>query len=202
MDPYTTSSHTIAGGSIIGTGIGPQNIDDIIGIVKAYTTRVGEGPLPTELFDKNGKHLQDKGHEYGTTTSRPRRCGWLDLVMVRYSVRVNGISTIALTKVDVLSGLKDIKICVAYNHDGEEIRDFPANMHLLSKCQPIYVKLKGWGEYSRSQWLDFANRGYNFLPRNLKRYIGYIEEELKASISHISFGPERRLTLKRRTTQS
>jgi adenylosuccinate synthase len=142
--PYTTSSHTIAGGSIIGTGIGPRHIDEIIGIVKAYTTRVGEGPLPTELFEQTGKHLAEKGHEFGTTTNRPRRCGWLDLVVVRYSCMISGVTKLAITKLDVLDGLKSVKICTGYQLDGKKIDYFLADIEKVKSCKPIYKEFKGW----------------------------------------------------------
>jgi adenylosuccinate synthase len=138
--PYTTSSHTIAGGSSIGSGIGPKHIDDIIGVVKAYTTRVGEGPLPTELKDKTGKYIQEKGHEYGTTTSRPRRCGWLDLVVLRHSCLISGITKLAITKLDVLDGLNRVKICTKYNMNGRIIDYFPAENLLDGKKSIINLK--------------------------------------------------------------
>jgi adenylosuccinate synthase len=142
--PYTTSSHTIAGGSTIGAGISPRVIDEIIGIVKAYTTRVGEGPLPTELFDKTGEHLQQVGHEYGTTTSRPRRCGWLDLVVVKHSCLISGITKLAITKLDVLNGLPEIKVCTSYLLNGKTIDYFPANIQDVATIKPVYKTFKGW----------------------------------------------------------
>lgn len=195
--PFGTSSNTVAGGACTGSGIPPTRISRVVGVVKAYTSRVGEGPFPTELKDSIGKHLQEKGGEYGTVTGRARRIGWLDLVMVNYAIRVNGVSDIALTKVDVLSGLKELKVCVTYEHNGKELRDFPANMRVLSECRPTYETLKGWGELSRKDWLSFAEKDYDALPRKLVSYVEYIEEATATPVSLISFGPERALTIER-----
>jgi len=188
--PYTTSSHTIAAGSSIGSGIGPKKIDDIIGIVKAYTTRVGEGPLPTELFDENGKHLQEKGHEFGTTTSRPRRCGWLDLVVVNHSCILSSVTQLALTKLDVLAGLEKIKVCIKYNLNDKKIDYFPANIDDVEKCKPIYKEFKGWKSID-SNLNDFSD-----LPTEAKKYIKFIEETLKIPVSLVSIGPGRKETIK------
>ena len=187
--PYTTSSHTIAGGSSIGTGIGPKHINDIIGIVKAYTTRVGEGPMPTELFDKNGKHLQQKGHEFGTTTSRPRRCGWLDLVVVKHSCILSGVTKIAITKLDVLNGLKTVKICTKYKINGKEIDYFPANIEDVKKCKPVYKEFKGW------ETINSESTKLGDLPREAQEYLKYIEKELKTPIAVVSIGPGRKETI-------
>ena len=187
--PYTTSSHTIAGGFAIGTGIGPKHIDDIIGIVKAYTTRVGEGPMPTELFDKTGKYLQQKGHEYGTTTSRPRRCGWLDLVVLRHSCMISGITKIAITKLDVLNGLKQVKICTHYKLYDKKIDFFPANIKDVEKCKPIYKEFKGWRKIDKdsSKLLD--------IPKEAQKYLQFIEKELQVPIAIVSIGPGRKETI-------
>jgi len=187
--PYTTSSHVIAGGSIIGTGIGPHHINDIIGIMKAYTTRVGEGPLPTELFDKNGKHLQQKGHEFGTTTSRPRRCGWLDLVVVKHSCLLSGIKRIAITKLDVLDGLDTVKICIKYKLNGKEIDYFPANIEDVKNCKPIYKEFKGWKK------IDGSSSKVSDLPKETQEYLKFIENELKIPFALVSIGPGRRETI-------
>ena len=187
--PFTTSSNTIAGGSIIGTGIGLKNIDEIIGIVKAYTTRVGEGPLPTELLDKTGEHLQKNGHEYGTTTNRPRRCGWLDLVVVKHSCILSNISKLVITKLDVLNGLDNIKICIKYELDNEEIEYFPANIEDVKKCKPIYKEFKGWDQIKSN--LD----SLSYLPIEAQKYIKYIEKETKTPIALISIGPSRTETI-------
>ena len=187
--PYTTSSHTIAGGSSIGTGIGPKRIGDIIGIVKAYTTRVGEGPMPTELFDKNGEHLQQKGHEFGTTTSRPRRCGWLDLVVVKHSCILSGVTKIAITKLDVLNGLKTVKICTKYKINGKEIDYFPANIEDVKKCKPVYKEFGGW------EAINSESTKLGDLPREAQKYLKYIEKELKTPIAIVSIGPGRKETI-------
>jgi len=187
--PYTTSSHTIAGGSTIGTGIGPKHINEIIGIVKAYTTRVGEGPLPTELFNEIGEHLQQKGHEFGTTTSRPRRCGWLDLVVVRHSCMISGITKLAITKLDILNRLKQVKICTHYQLNDKKIDCFPANIGDVKQCKPIYKELKGWDEIDKnsSKFLD--------LPKESQEYLRFIEKELQVPIAIVSIGPGRRETI-------
>ncbi len=187
--PYTTSSHTIAGGSTIGAGIGPKYIDEIIGIVKAYTTRVGEGPLPTELFDKTGAHLQQKGHEFGTTTSRPRRCGWLDLVVVRHACMISGITKLAITKLDVLDSLKQVKICTHYQLNGKKIDYFPANIEDVKQCKPIYKEFKGWNEIGKN------SSKFSDIPKEAQEYLRFIEKELQVPIAVISIGPGRRETI-------
>ena len=187
--PFTTSSHTVAGGSSIGTGIGPQHIDDIIGIVKAYTTRVGEGPLPTELFGETGEHLQQKGHEFGTTTSRPRRCGWLDLVVVRHSCMISGITKLAITKLDVLDGLKTVKVCTHYLLSGKKIDFFPANIEEVQNCKPVYKDFKGWNK------IDKDSVKFMDLPKEAQEYLKFIEKELKTPIAVISIGPGRKETI-------
>ena len=187
--PYTTSSHVIAGGSTIGTGIGPHHINDIIGIMKAYTTRVGEGPLPTELFDKNGKHMQQKGHEFGTTTSRPRRCGWLDLVVVKHSCLLSNITKIAIMKLDVLDGLDNVKICIKYKLNREEIDYFPANIEDVQNCKPIYKEFKGWKK------IDGSSSKISDLPKEAQKYLKYIEKELKIPFALVSIGPGRKETI-------
>ncbi len=187
--PYATSSHTIAGGASTGAGIGPKHIDDIIGIVKAYTTRVGEGPLPTELFDEVGKHLSEKGHEIGTTTNRPRRCGWLDLVVVKHSCMISGITKLAITKLDVLDGLKTVKICTGYQLNRKKIDFFPANIEQVTKCKPLYEEFEGWNEINTNS-AKLAD-----LPENAQTYLKFIEEELKTPIAVVSIGPGRKETI-------
>jgi len=187
--PYATSSHTVAGGASTGTGIGPKHIDDIVGIVKAYTTRVGEGPMPTELFDEAGKHLSEKGREIGTTTSRPRRCGWLDLIVVKHSCMISGITKLAITKLDVLEGLKNVKICTGYRLNGKKIDFFPANIEQVSKCKPLYEEFKGWNEINANS-MKLAD-----LPENAQTYINFIEEELRTPIALVSIGPGRKETI-------
>jgi len=187
--PYTTSSHTIAGGSVIGAGVSPKHFNEIIGIVKAYTTRVGEGPLPTELFDKNGKHLQEKGHEFGTTTSRPRRCGWLDLVVAKHSCMISGITKLAITKLDVLDGLDEVKICINYDLNGKKIDYFPSKIEDVKKCKPIYKKLKGWEK------IDKKSSRFSDLPKEAQDYLKFIEKEVRVPISIVSIGPGRKETI-------
>ena len=188
--PYTTSSHTISGGSCIGAGISPKKINEVIGVVKAYTTRVGEGPLPTELFDKYGKHLQEKGHEFGTTTSRPRRCGWLDLVVVNHSCMISGVTQIALTKLDVLDGLDKIKVCTKYDIDGKKIDYFPSNIADVKKCKPVYEELDVWEKIDKSV-SSFSN-----LPKQAQKYIKFIEKKVGVSVKLVSIGPGRNETIK------
>lgn len=190
--PYTTSSHTIAGGACIGAGIPPQRIGKIMGVVKAYTSRVGTGPVPTELKDKTGEHLRDIGKEYGTTTGRARRCGWLDLVMVRYAHRINGLTGIALTKLDVLCGLEKMKIAIAYEYNGKKIEEFPANMKVLSKCKPIYKEFEGWGEFDKEK---IKKEGYKGLPEQARNYVEFISKFIGVPISLISYGPKRSETI-------
>jgi adenylosuccinate synthase len=187
--PYTTSSHTIAGGSTIGAGIGPKTIDEIIGIVKAYTTRVGEGPLPTELLDKTGEHLQKIGHEFGTTTSRPRRCGWLDLVVVKHSCLISGVTSLAITKLDVLDGLSEIKVCTSYSLNGETIDFFPARIDDVAACKPIYKSFKGWTT------MDSSSKKVSDLPKEAQTYLRFIENETDVPIGLVSIGPGRTETI-------
>jgi len=187
--PYVTSSNCTIGGAISGSGIPPSIINRSIGIFKAYTTRVGNGPFPTELDDDKGRYLQKKGSEFGTTTGRPRRCGWFDLVAARYTAGINGLSEIALTKLDVMSGLRKIKICVAYEVDGERISCFPSGFNVLKKCEPVYEEMEGWDEE-----IDPAG-GYKSLPAAARAYIERIEKELDVFATFISVGPERNETI-------
>ncbi|UCD13461.1 MAG: adenylosuccinate synthetase, partial [Thermoplasmatales archaeon] len=170
-------------------GIGPKHIDEIIGVVKAYTTRVGEGPLPTELSDRIGKHLQQKGHEYGTTTSRPRRCGWLDRVVVKHACMISGITKIAITKLDVLNGLKHVKICTHYKLNGKKIDYLPANIEDVKKCKPIYKEFKGWNKISKD------SSKFSDLPKEAQDYLQFIEKENEVPIAVVSIGPGRRETI-------
>ncbi|MFC1485031.1 adenylosuccinate synthase [bacterium] len=187
--PYVTSSNPIAGGCCIGSGVGPNKIDSILGIVKAYTTRVGEGPFPTELFDENGKHLAEKGKEFGATTGRPRRCGWFDSVVVRYSVMINGINALALTKLDVLDEMEEIQICTGYKYKGEIIEHMPSNRTAFKNLEPIYITMPGWKAPTRG--ID----NFEMLPENAKKYLKKIEELVDCKISLISMGRSREETL-------
>ena len=187
--PYVTSSNTIAGNACSGAGIGPKKITGVIGIVKAYTTRVGEGPFPSELFDATGDTIQKNGAEFGATTGRKRRCGWLDTVILRNAVRLNGLTGIAITKIDVLGGLESLQICTGYEYNGEILQDFPASLNILSKCKPIYETVPGWSE-------NISNiRVIEDLPKNARNYLNRIEELIETPIHLISLGPARDETI-------
>ena len=183
--PYVTSSHPIAGGFCVGAGIGPTMIDSCIGVCKAYTTRVGKGPFPTELFDKTGDLIREKGFEFGTVTGRPRRCGWFDAVILKLAVRTSSLTEIALNKLDTLAGVGDLKICVAYTKNGERIDSFPASIEELEGCEPVYETFPGFTE-------DISDiRDFNKLPVNAQNYVKRIEEILGTKISIIGVGPGR-----------
>lgn len=190
--PYVTSSNSIAGGACTGLGIGPQVIDKVYGIAKAYTTRVGNGPFPTELLDETGDRIRECGKEYGASTGRPRRCGWEDLVVLRYAKRVNGLDSLILTKLDVLDRLDEVPVCVGYDLLGKEIDEihepFPADTRMLHDCKPIYEIMPGWGRIR-------GITNYNDLPGNAKLYVEFIENRVGLPISMISTGPERYETI-------
>ena len=187
--PYVTSSTTVSGGACSGAGVGPRDIVGVIGIVKAYTTRVGEGPLPTELTCEMGEQLRKVGHEYGATTGRPRRCGWLDAVQLRRAALLNGMTDIVLTKPDVLSGLETIKICIAYKVDGETLADFPAQVSKLAKVEPVYEEVPGWSR-------DISTcKTWDELPPTAQSYFRRIEELAGVPISIVSVGPDRNQTI-------
>ena len=187
--PYVTSSNTIAGNACSGAGIGPKKITGVIGIVKAYTTRVGEGPFPSELFDATGDTIQRNGAEFGATTGRKRRCGWLDTVILRNAVRLNGLTGIAITKLDVLGGLESLQICTGYEYNGEILQDFPASLNILSECKPIYETVPGWSE-------NISNiRVIEDLPKDARNYLNRIEELIETPIHLISLGPARDETI-------
>lgn len=189
--PYVTSSHPVAGGACVGTGIGPMQIDRIIGIAKAYTTRVGAGVFPTELLDATGEYIRERGHEYGTTTGRARRCGWLDTVALRYAVMVNGLTEFAVTLLDVLSGIDTLKVCRAYRCDGVETENLPADWEAVNECVPIYDELPGWTEELTGL------KSYDDFPANAKAYIRHIEELTGVEVKIVSIGPDRSETLVR-----
>jgi adenylosuccinate synthase len=192
--PYVTSSNTCAGGACTGAGVGPNKINRIIGVTKAYTTRVGEGPFPTELKEEVGKKLRDAGNEYGTTTGRPRRCGWVDLVILKYAKMVNGLTELAVTKLDVLDGINPIKLCVAYEINGKRIENFPSLSEMLSRVKPVYIEMEGWKELDTERILK---EGYQALPKEARDYLEKIEKETGIPIKIISFGPERDNTIVR-----
>lgn len=186
--PFVTSSNPVAGGVAIGAGVGPSKVSRVVGVCKAYTSRVGDGPFPTELFDETGHHIREVGREYGTTTGRPRRVGWFDSVVVRHSRRVSGITDLALNSIDVLSGLETVKICTAYEYNGEIITEYPANLHIIEQCKPVYEELPGWSE-------DITGvRTLDELPENARRYVERIVELTSIQLMTFSVGPSREQT--------
>lgn len=187
--PYVTSSNTIAGGVCTGAGVGPTAITGAVGIAKAYTTRVGKGPFPTELTDEMGELLREKGHEYGVTTGRARRCGWLDLVILKSTARISGLTSFVVTKIDTLAGFDKLKVCTGYKFEDRIIDYFPASLEDLGKCEPIYEEFEGWDD-------SIANaRSYEELPENTKIYLKRIEEFTGTRVSIVSVGPKRDQTI-------
>ena len=189
--PYVTSSNASIGGVCTGLGVGPRAIDGVLGVVKAYTTRVGEGPLPTELSGEMGNRLRDSGNEYGAVTGRPRRCGWYDAVAVRYGVRINGLDALALTKLDVLDGLDRIEICTAYRCGARTLTEFPSDLSQLAACQPVYESMPGWDAPTRG-----AKR-FSDLPENARRYIARLEQVSGVPAAIVSTGSDREDTILR-----
>ncbi len=187
--PFVTSSNPISGGACVGAGIGPHKINKVLGVTKAYITRVGEGPFPTELTEGLGEELREKGGEYGTTTGRARRCGWLDLVVLRYAIRVNGLTEICLTKLDVLDMFDEIRICTAYRTPDGTITEFPLDLDIFSQCEPIYDTLPGW-KSDISQLTSFDE-----LPENARKYVDYINKKTGVNIKMVSVGTRRRQTI-------
>ena len=185
--PFVTSSNTTAAGACTGLGVPPNKIKDVFGIFKAYTTRVGSGPFPTELFNESGKKIAKVGNEFGATTGRPRRCGWLDLVALKYAVKVNGVTKLMMMKGDVLSGFKKIKVCVKYNRNGNEISHYPFSLD--NNLKPIYKEFDGWKDD-----ISQVNK-YEELPNNFLNYVKYLENELRVPISILSVGPDRKQTI-------
>ncbi|MBT8369523.1 MAG: adenylosuccinate synthase [Deltaproteobacteria bacterium] len=187
--PYVTSSNTLAGNACCGSGVGPKQIDSVIGIVKAYTTRVGKGPFPSELFDAIGDGIQKRGAEFGATTGRKRRCGWLDIVLLKNAVRLNGLTGLAITKLDVLDGLTSLNICTGYEYQGEILEDFPTCLQILADCKPVYETLPGWSEdiSQISQLKDF--------PENVRNYLDRISELTQTPVHIISIGADRDQTI-------
>jgi adenylosuccinate synthase len=187
--PFVTSSNTLAGNACCGAGVGPGQIDEVIGIVKAYTTRVGAGPFPSELFDEIGDQIQKTGAEFGATTGRRRRCGWLDTVILKNSVRLNGLTGLAITKLDVLDGLESIKICTGYDYQSEIISDFPASLDVLAACKPVYEEFPGWTE-------DLSTlRKLEDFPSNTRSYLDRIAELTETDLNIVSVGPDRDQTI-------
>ncbi len=187
--PFVTSSSASAGGACTGSGIGPTKIDQVLGVIKAYTTRVGEGPFPTELFDQEGETLREKGGEYGATTGRPRRCGWFDAVIGRYAVRINGADALAIMKLDVLDSFATIKVCTGYSYQGEQMTELPMAAEALQECIPIYEEHEGW------QQSTVGIETYGDLPDKAQAYLDRLEKLVETRISMISTGPERRQTI-------
>ncbi|WJY26804.1 MULTISPECIES: adenylosuccinate synthase [Sporosarcina] len=186
--PFVTSSNPVAGGVTIGSGVGPTKIDHVVGVCKAYTSRVGDGPFPTELFDEIGDQIRTVGKEFGTTTGRPRRIGWFDTVVVRHARRVSGLTDLSVNSIDVLTGLDTVKICTAYEYEGETITEYPANLNMLAKCTPIYEEMPGWSE-------DITQcKSLDELPDNARHYLERISQLTDVTISMFSVGPDRTQT--------
>jgi len=187
--PYVTSSHPVAGGACLGTGIGPRAIQSVLGVCKAYTTREGEGPFPTELNDAIGEFIRHRGQEYGTVTGRGRRCGWLDLVVLKQSARLNSLSGWVVTRLDVLSGIERVKVATSYNFEGDQIDHIPANVWDFAKVRPHYEDLQGWDGDLRKC------RKIKDLPVTARRYLEFVEDQTKTPIAIVSIGPDRDETI-------
>jgi adenylosuccinate synthase len=195
MYPYGTSSNANALGISSGTGISPKRIGKILGVIKAYTSRVGEGIVPTELFDKNAEKIREQGHEYGTVTGRPRRVGWLDLFNIKYTVMINGVDSVAITLLDALEGIDPLKICTGYEYNSESLNSWPIHHEILEHCKPIYESFEGWPAKTQEEWSSIAKKGYDSLPKAMKSYIDFIKAQLNIDVSIISIGPKREQTI-------
>ncbi len=189
--PFVTSSQTVSGNAASGSGVSPLWLDEVFGVVKAYTTRVGAGPFPTEISDETGRKIAEKGGEFGTTTGRPRRCGWLDLVVTGYTSRLSGFTGIALTKIDVLGGFDELKVCTHYSLDGKKMRTIPADLRLLDKCEPRYRTLDGWEEIDNEGMKRILSKGFGALPEDMRRYIRFIEKEMELPVVLLGLGRRR-----------
>ena len=189
--PFVTSSTTVAGNAASGSGVSPLMIDEVFGVVKAYTTRVGEGPFPTELKDQVGTTIAEKGGEFGTTTGRARRCGWLDLAVVKYASALSGFTGLAMTKIDVLSGFEGLKICTHYDLDGKKVTRIPADLRLLQRCEPRYSRLDGWADIDEDTMERILKKGYAELPPEMKTYIRLVEKETKVPVVLLGLGRRR-----------
>jgi adenylosuccinate synthase len=196
--PFVSSSSTCSGGVCTGLGVAPNAIGEIFGIFKAYSTRVGSGPFPVELFDETGDKIREIGHEYGAVTGRNRRCGWLDLVVVNHANRLCGFNTLAITKLDVLNDYEEVKVCTAYEIDGKRTKYFPGSIKQLEKATPVYTTLKGWKGWDDTEAVVKA--GYDALPKEMKDYIAFIEKETGVPADIISVGPDRDETISRRAS--
>lgn len=190
--PYVTSSNPIAGGVCTGAGVGPREIQKVFGVMKAYTTRVGEGPFPTEQINETGNTIRELGHEYGTTTGRPRRCGWLDAPMLKYAARVNGLTGLCMNHLDTIGKLPEIKLCTEYELDGERISHYPASLNVLARCVPVYEAFPGWPDMDISRLRQFAD-----LPDTAQRYVKRIEEVVGVPLRYLGVGPDREQTIAR-----
>jgi adenylosuccinate synthase len=189
--PFVTSSSATAGGVLTGLGIGPSRVDGVIGIAKAYTTRVGAGPLPSEIGGALEDEIRARGHEFGANTRRPRRCGWFDAVVVRHSARINGLDTLAVTKLDVLDGLEEVRVCTSYRFEGEILEEFPGDLSVLEACEPVYETMPGWKDSS------VGVRDYALLPDAARRYLDRLSELCGVEIGIVSTGPDRNHTILR-----
>ncbi|MCU0852040.1 MAG: adenylosuccinate synthase [Thermoplasmata archaeon] len=193
--PFVTSSTTVSGNAASGAGVSPLHIDDVYGVVKAYTTRVGEGPFPTELFDEIGSKIAEKGGEFGTTTGRARRCGWLDLVVTNYASRLSGFTGIAMTKIDVLGGFDEIKVCTHYTVRGKKMACFPSDLRVLKECEAKYVTLPGWEEMGEEQMRRILAKGFAELPKNMRSYVKFVEKQMRIPVVVLGLGRRRNETL-------
>lgn len=190
--PFVTSSTTVVGNAASGSGVPPSAIEDVFGVVKAYTTRVGEGPFPTELLDHVGEAIAEKGGEFGTTTGRSRRCGWLDLAVVKHAHALNGFTGLAITKIDVLGGFDKLRICTHYRLDGKKIPRFPADLRALQRCEPVYKDLEGWGDLDNAALEKTLKGGFAALPENMRRYVRFVEKEVGVPATMLGLGRRRR----------
>jgi len=195
MYPYGTSSNANVLGISAGTGIPPKKINKTLGIIKAYTSRVGEGKFPTELFNDMAHKIREQGHEYGTVTGRPRRVGWLDLFNIKYGIIINGIDKIVITLLDALQGINPLKMCTGYELDGNLLESWPIHHEIIEKCTPIYKEFKGWEEKSSDEWSKIAKLGYDAIPNTMKIYVQAIKDELQTDIAMLSIGPNRNDTI-------
>lgn len=193
--PFVTSSNPTVGGVFTGTGIGPKHIDKIIGVMKGYITRVGGGPMTSEMGKVIGERTREKGKEFGATTGRPRRCGWLDAVILKYAIRLNSLNGIAITKLDVLGGLNKVKMCTSYKINGKTLEEFPASLKILEKCEPVYEEFDGWEDLSEEEWMEIVKKGYYALPKEMRNYLKKVEEIAGIPIFLISLGPDREATI-------
>ena len=195
MYPFGTSSNPNALGISAGTGIPPSKIGKIVGIIKAYTSRVGEGKFPTELFDTTAEIIREQGHEYGTVTGRPRRVGWIDLFNIKYGIMINGVDNVIITLLDALHGINPIKMCTGYELNGKKLESWPIQHEIIKKCLPTYREFKGWEKLSSDEWTEIANKGYDSIPETMKIYLDAIKDELNIDIAMISIGPKRNDTI-------